>query len=215
MARLSPDNLTTAAEIIGRYPRPKSALIPLLHLAQEQDGYVAEDAMAHIAELVGVTPAEVLGTCSFYEMFKREPVGRYVINVCTNISCQLLGGEDLLHHAEETLGVKAGNTTPDGLFTVEDVECIAACTEAPCLQVNYRYRHRITHEQFDQLVDDLRNDRLGEEIPPHGTLARVRQSIPADRAAGPAAPEGGVEPAWLGMNAEAAATSSGGTGDAS
>ena len=157
---------------------PKSALIPLLHLAQEQDGYVTDDAMEHIAELVGVTPAEVLGTCSFYEMFKREPVGTYLVNVCTNISCQLLGGEELLHHAEETLGVKAGGTTADGLFTLEDVECIAACTEAPCLQVNYRYLHRVTHDEFDRLVDDLRAGRLDDEIPPHGTLARIRQHIP-------------------------------------
>ena len=205
MARLSPDNLTLAAEIIGRYPRPRSALIPLLHLAQEQDGWVTDEAMAHIAELVGITPAEVLGTCSFYEMFKREPVGRYLINVCTNISCQLLGGEELLHHVEDVLGVKAGNTTDDGLFTVEDVECIAACTEAPCLQVNYRYWHRITHDQFDQLVDDLRAERLADEIPPHGTLARVRQAIPADRAAGPAAPDVSVEPAWMAMNTEPSA----------
>jgi len=201
MARLDADNLVIAAEIIARYPRPKSALIPLLHLAQSQDGWVTDDAMAHIAELVGVTPAEVLGTCSFYEMFKREPVGRYLVNVCTNISCQLMGGEELLHHAEETLGIKAGNTTPDGLFTVEDVECIAACTEAPCLQVNYRYRHRISNDEFDRLIDDLRAGRLDDEVPPHGTLARVRQSIPADRAAGPASPEGGTEPAWMGMNA--------------
>ena len=201
MARLDADNLVIAAEIIGRYPRPKSALIPLLHLAQEQDGWVTTDAMAHIAELVGVTPAEVLGTCSFYEMFKREPVGRYLVNVCTNISCQLMGGEELLHHAEQTLGVKAGNTTADGMFTVEDVECIAACTEAPCLQVNYRYRHRITNDEFDRMVDDLRAGRLDDEVPPHGTLARVRQSIPADRAAGPASPEGGSEPVWMGMNA--------------
>jgi NADH-quinone oxidoreductase subunit E len=201
MARLDAGNLEIAAEIIARYPRPKSALIPLLHLAQEQDGWVADDAMAHIAELVDVTPAEVLGTCSFYEMFKREPVGRYLVNVCTNISCMLVGGEELLEHAEETLGIKAGNTTADGVFTIEDVECIAACTEAPCLQVNYRYRHRITHDEFDQMIDDLRAGRLDEEVPPHGTLARVRQSIPADRAAGPASPEGGSEPVWMSMNA--------------
>ncbi len=201
MARLDPENVAIATEIIGRYPRPKSALIPLLHLAQSQDGWVTTDAMAHIAELVGVTPAEVLGTCSFYEMFKREPVGRYLVNVCTNISCQLMGGEELLHHAEQTLGIKAGNTTADGMFTVEDVECIAACTEAPCLQVNYRYRHRITNDEFDRMIDDLRAGRLDDEVPPHGTLARVRQSIPADRAAGPASPERGSEPAWMGMNA--------------
>jgi NADH-quinone oxidoreductase subunit E len=197
MARLTDANVEIAREIIGRYPLPKSALIPLLHLAQEQDGWVTDEAMAHIAELIDVTPAEVLGTCSFYEMFKREPVGKYLVNVCTNIACQLLGGEELLEHVEETLGVKAGGTTEDGLFTVEDVECIAACTEAPCLQVNYRVRHRITHDEFDRLVADLRLGRLDGDIPPHGTLARIRQHIPGERAAGPALPTGGKEPAWI------------------
>ena len=155
MSRFTVENTAVATEIIGRYPRPKSALIPLLHLAQEQDGYVSEDAMEHIGELVGCTPAEVLGTASFYEMLKLEPVGDYVINVCTNIACLLNGGEELLEHLERRLNIKAGSTTADGKFTLEDVECIAACTEAPCLQVNYRYRHRITHDQFDQLVSRL------------------------------------------------------------
>ncbi len=184
MARLSPENEVLARQIIGRYPRSRSALIPLLHIAQEQDGWVTDDAMAHIGELLGLTPAEVFGTCSFYEMFKLEPVGTYLVNVCTNISCQLLGGEELLEHVERRLGVKAGATTADGLFTVEDVECIAACTEAPCLQVNYRYFHRLTHEGFDALVDDLRAGRRTGEIPPHGTTTRVRQTVPAGRWAG-------------------------------
>ena len=175
MARLNEANVAVAKEIIGRFPRAKSALIPLLHLAQEQDGYVTNEAMEHLAELIGITSAEVYGTASFYEMFKFHPVGRYCINVCTNISCQLLGGWELLHHAEESLGIKAGSTTSDGLFTLEDVECIAACTEAPALQVNYRYRYRVTPEQFDEMVDDLRRDALAQEIPPHGTLARIRQ----------------------------------------
>jgi NADH-quinone oxidoreductase subunit E len=197
MTRLNDANLATALEIIARYPRPRSATIPLLHLAQEQDGWVSEEAMAHVAELVGVTPAEVLGTCSFYEMFKRHPVGTYLVNVCTNISCLVMGGEELLHHAEETLGIRSGSTTADGTFTLEDVECIAACTEAPCLQVNYRYFHRLTHDQLDGLIDDLRAGRRHDEIPPHGTLARIRQHIPADRAAGPAHPDDGTEPVWL------------------
>jgi NADH-quinone oxidoreductase subunit E len=184
MARLSPENEVLAGQIIARYPRSRSALIPLLHVAQQQDGWVTDEAMAHIGELLGLTPAEVLGTCSFYEMFKREPVGTYLVNVCTNISCQLLGGEELLEHVEERLGVKAGATTADGMFTVEDVECIAACTEAPCLQVNYRYFHRITHQGFDALVDDLRAGRRHEEIPPHGTTTRLRQTVPAGRWAG-------------------------------
>jgi NADH-quinone oxidoreductase subunit E len=175
MSRLSDANVVVAREIIGRYPRPKSAMISLLHLAQEQEGWVSTEAMAHIAELLDLTPAEVYGTASFYEMFKFEPVGRYCINICTNISFQLLGGWELLEHAEEQLGVKAGGTTPDGVFTIEDVECIAACTQAPALQVNYRYRYRVSHADFDQLVDDLRSGALGDEIPAHGTLARIRQ----------------------------------------
>lgn len=197
MARFTEVSLGIAMDIISRYPRPKSALIPLLHLAQEQDGYVADDAMEHIAELVGVTPAEVLGTCSFYEMFKREPVGDYLVNVCTNIACMLVGGEELLHHLESRLGIKAGSTTADGTFTLEDVECIAACTEAPCLQVNYRYFHKVTDADADALLDDLRAGRRATEVPKHGTLARVRQQIPVDRRAGNAVPGESGEPVWL------------------
>lgn len=201
MARLTPENLEIALEIIARYPRPKSALIPLLHLAQEQDGYVTEDAIKHLAELVDVTPAEVLGTCTFYEMFKLHPVGTYLINVCTNISCMLTGGTELLHHAEQSLGIKAGNTTPDGLFSIEEVECIAACTESPALQVNYRYCHKLSNDDFDRLVEDLRRGTR-TDIPPHGVLARVRQHIPADRAAGVALPEVAVEPPWITKGSE-------------
>ena len=181
MARLTDANVRIAHDIIGKFPRPKSALIPLLHLAQEQDGHVTQSAMQHIAELLDITPAEVYGTASFYEMFKFEQVGRYCINICTNISCQLLGGFELLEHAEHTLGVKPGATTADGMFTLEDVECIAACTQAPALQVNYRYRTEVTNEDFDQLIQDLRAGRLDAEIPPHGTLARVRQTVDPER----------------------------------
>ena len=203
MSRLTDPNVAIANEIIARYPRPKSALIPLLHLSQEQNGWVTDDAMKHIAELVGVTPAEVLGTASFYEMFKFEPVGKYVINICGTMSCALMGSEELLHHAEHRLGIKAGGTTSDGMFTIEHAECQAACTEAPCLQVNYRYRFRMTTAQLDALIDDLAAGKLTEEIPPHGTLARVRQHIPADRAVGAVPPEAaGQEPVW--MNGKAA-----------
>src|SRR5687768_3026319 len=196
MTRFTPDFLSIAEEILSRYPVKKSALIPLLHLAQEQAGYVSEEAMQHIAELVEVTPAEVLGTCSFYEMFKREPVGKFLVNICTNISCQLLGAEELLHHAEHSLQVKPGGTTDDGLFTLEDVECLAACTEAPCLQVNYRYINKVSTADFDQLISDLRTD-MRRDIPLHGTLGRVRQHIPADRRAGNIAPDDNATPAWV------------------
>ena len=193
-------NLDTAREIVSRYPVPRSALIPLLHLAQEQHGWVTGDAMREIADLCGVTPAEVKGTGSFYEMFKFHPVGSYLINVCTNISCMLLGGEELLDHAQQRLGVKTGGTTADGMFTLEDVECIAACTEAPCLQVNYRYRLRVSYDDFDEMIDSIRAGRT-DDLPQHGTLARVRQRIPLDRLAGIVPPDDAREaPVWLNRN---------------
>jgi NADH-quinone oxidoreductase subunit E len=178
MSRLSDSNVVIAREIIGRLPRAKSALIPLLHLAQEQDGWLAEDAMAHIAELLDITSAEVYGTATFYEMFKFQPVGRYCINVCTGISCHLTGAWELLQHAEHALDVHVGGTTTDGMFTLEGAECIAACTEAPALAINHRYRYTVSNAAFDQLVADLRAGRLNDEVPVHGTLARVRQRTP-------------------------------------
>jgi NADH-quinone oxidoreductase subunit E len=197
MARFDADNEALARAIIARYPDPRSATIPLCHLAQQQDGWLSEEAMEHVAELVGATPAEVLGTASFYEMFKLHPVGRYCVNVCTNISCQLEGGEELLDHAQRCLGVRAGGTTEDGMFTLEDVECVAACTEAPAVQVNYRYFHKVSPDDFDRLIEDLRAGRLDDVVPPHGTLAKVRQELDADRIANVTPPEQQAEPTWL------------------
>ena len=198
MPRLTEDNVRLAREIIGRYPKARSATIPLLHLAQEQDGYVTNEAMSHIGELVGASSAEVFGTASFYEMFKFEPVGKYLINICGTMSCALLGAEELMHHAEERLGIKMGSTTADGKITLERAECQAACTETPCLQVNYRYRYRVTPDQLDSLIDDLSAGNLSSEIPAHGVVASVRQHIPADRAVGAVAPELVTEnPVWL------------------
>jgi NADH-quinone oxidoreductase subunit E len=198
MSRLSDQNVALAKQIIGRYPKKKSALIPLVHLSQEQNGYVTQEAMRHVAELIDVTPAEVYGTASFYEMFRFEPTGKYLINICGTMSCAIMGAHDLMHHAEEVLGVRAGSTTPDGMFTLQHAECQAACTEAPTLQVNYRHRYRVTTEEFDQLIDDLRSGRLDGEVPPHGTLGRTRQQIPADREVGAVPPEEATTaPAWI------------------
>lgn len=198
MSRLTDQNVTLAREIIARYPRPKSALIPVLHLAQEQSGYLTDDAMRHIAELIGITPAEVYGTATFYEMFRFEPTGRYLINICGTLSCALMGADALMHHAEQHLGIRSGSTTDDGLITLQHAECQAACTEAPTLQVNYRHRYRVTPEAFDQLVDDLRAGALDHEVPAHGTLGRNRQQIPTDRAVGAHDPDAVTEgPAWI------------------
>jgi NADH-quinone oxidoreductase E subunit len=168
-----------ARDVIAVYPQPRSALIPLLHLAQEQDGWLTGDAMEHVAELLQITPAEVLGTASFYDMLFTHPVGRYLVSVCTNIACLLNGGMELLDHAERTLDIRAGATTADGQFTLEEVECVALCGDAPCLAVNWRYFGSVTPGRFDELVDDLSAGRLADEVPPHGTLCRVRRELTA------------------------------------
>lgn len=133
--------------------------------------------MEHVAELLDLTAAEVYGTASFYDMFFREPVGRHLISICTNVACMLNGAYELLDHAEKTLGVKADTTTADGEFTLEEFECIALCDRAPCLTVNWRFFGPVRNEDFDRLVDDLRAGRLAEQVPPHGTLCRVRRTV--------------------------------------
>ena len=127
------------SEIIGRYPHPKSAILPLAHLAQDHDGWLSPEVMVEIASLVGVTPAEVQGTCSFYTMFKRRPCGRLVVSVCTNVSCLVTGGPEILEHLEARYAA-------DPEVSVEEAECLAACGGAPAMQVNYEYHENLTPE---------------------------------------------------------------------
>ena len=149
----NPTNLATAHEIVARYPRPKSAILPLAHLAQDQDGWLSPEAMREIAGLVGVTPAEVNGTCSFYTMFKRRPCGRYVVSVCTNVTCLVLGGPEILEHLEERYA-------EDADVTVEEVECLAACGNAPSMQVNYEFHEHLNPELAAAIVDDYKSGVL-------------------------------------------------------
>ncbi len=176
MSHLAPDTLERARQVIVLYPEPRSALIPLCHLAQEQDGWLRPEAMEEIAELVGVTPAEVRGTATFYDMLHVEPVGNYLVSICTNIACLLGGAAELLEHAEETLGVRVGATTADGAITLEEAECLADCDRTPCVQVNHRFVGAQSPASFDELVLDLRAGRLADTIPSHGTLVRVRRN---------------------------------------
>jgi NADH-quinone oxidoreductase subunit E len=120
---------------------------------------VSADAMRDIAETLGITAAEVYGTASFYTMFKREPVGRYLISVCRGISCMWLGSEDLFAHLARRLGIAHHQTTEDGLFGLEEAECLAACDGAPCLQVNYLYAERMNPDRVDEMLADLREGR--------------------------------------------------------
>jgi NADH-quinone oxidoreductase E subunit len=184
VARLTPDNVARAQELTGLYPSRRSALVPLLHLLQEQDGYLTPDGIEHVAELLELQPAEVRGTASFYDMLHLEPVGKYVVAVCTNIACMLAGAYELLAHIEERLGVPPGGTSRDGAFTLEDAECLALCGNAPCVAVNWRFFGDMTPERWDRLAEDLQAGRLDDEVPPHGTLCRVRRSA-GPSAAGP------------------------------
>ena len=176
MNHLRADIVARAKELIDLYPQPRSALIPLCHLAQEQDGWLRPEAMEEIAELCGVTAAEVKGTATFYDMLHTEPVGTYLVSVCTNIACLLGGALELLEHAESTLGVRAGGTTSDGGFTLEEAECLADCDRTPCVQVNHRYVGAQTAESFDRLLDDLESGALADTVPPHPDQRAVRRN---------------------------------------
>lgn len=152
-------------EILSSYPRKRSALMPLFHLAQEVRGYVSDDDLEAIAELVGVTKAYAESVISFYSLYERKPVGKYVIHVCNNIACGLEGSADLIAHLEKRLGIKAGETTPDGLITLHVTgECIAACDAAPALQVNLEYCNRVDPGRADEIIDAIRRGESPEQI---------------------------------------------------
>src|SRR5690606_3502789 len=140
-------------EIIARYPKKQSALMPLLHLAQDERGYVAEEDMAAIGEILGVTKAYVESVCSFYSLYYRQPMGKYVITVCGNITCGIAGAGALIDHLKARLGIDVGGTTPDGLITLLVTgECVAACDGAPAIQVNLEYCGNVTFERADEII---------------------------------------------------------------
>ena len=146
-------NRAAAVDVVGRYPDPHSAILPLAHLAQDQDGWLTLEAMDEIAELCGTSAADVQGVTSFYTMYKRRPCGKLVVSVCTNVTCLVVGGPDVLEHLEH---VYAG----DGDVFVEEVECLAACDRAPSMQVNYEYHENLTPESARQIVDDYKAGKL-------------------------------------------------------
>lgn len=155
IADWSRENQERAASVLAKYPDPRSAIMPLLYIASREHAYASEDAMRQVAELVGVTPVQVRSVASFYTMFKREPVGRYLVSVCTSISCHLLGGDAVLESVAAAAGVQSGGTTDDGLVSIERVECIGACGGAPAVQVNYELIEGVTPEHGVALVEWL------------------------------------------------------------
>ncbi len=161
-ARLAPQ----VAEIIGRYPRARSALLPLLHLVQSEEGYVSEDGIEFCANRLGLTQADVTGVVSFYTMFKRRPVGDYHVGVCTNALCAVMGGDAIFADLQEHLGVGNDETTADGKVSLEHVECNAACDYAPVVMVNWEFFDNMTPAKARDMVDALRTG--GEVAPSRG-----------------------------------------------
>ncbi|HWS47058.1 MAG TPA: NAD(P)H-dependent oxidoreductase subunit E [Acidimicrobiia bacterium] len=143
-------NLGRARDIVAQYPRPKSAILPLAHLAQDQHGWLPPEAIEQIAELTGVTAADALGTCSFYTMLKRRPCGKLLVSVCTNVTCLVTGGPEVLEYLEEHYAAD-----PD--ITIEEVECLAACGGAPALQVNYEFHERVSPASAEEIVDEYKS----------------------------------------------------------
>ena len=138
-----------------RYPDRKAAILPALYLAQKEFGYVSDEAIVYIAGLVGTSSAEIEGVATFYTMYNRAPVGKYHVQICRNISCSLLGAEHLIEHVSQKLGVRPGETTPDGKFTLAKAECLGSCGTAPVMQVNDEYHENLTVESIDRILDQL------------------------------------------------------------
>jgi NADH-quinone oxidoreductase subunit E len=145
-------------ELVARYPEKRSALIPLLHEVQAEVGYLSPEAVAWVAGYLELSPADVLSVASFYDMLHLEPVGKHLIYVCQNLTCALRGSERVIRHLETTLGIRMGETTPDGKITLRRMECLASCGTAPSIQVDGEYHHQVTPEALDALLADLRRD---------------------------------------------------------
>lgn len=170
----------TAEAIVARYPNSRSAALPLLFLVQSKEGYVTEDGMRDVADILGLTPAEVLSTGSFYTMLKKRPQGDYLISVCRNISCTHLGARKIIAELEQHLGIETGETTPDGKITLEAAECLATCDGAPSMQVNYEDFYEIDAEQVVVVAEKLR--RGDPVLSTRGQTVRTSKEIALETA---------------------------------
>lgn len=161
----SPENRAELERIIAKYPVKRSALIPALQLAQEQEGFITSAVMQHVADIFEVSPMEVWGVVSFYTMLKTQPIGEYHVQVCNNLSCALMGAGRLLREIENRLDCRTGQTREDGKFSIEAVECLGACGGAPCVQINENYFECVTPEIMNDIFSALEK---GEAVSPIG-----------------------------------------------
>lgn len=155
----SPELEKRFEKLLTSYPpgRQRSAVVPMLLYAQDEVGYVSQELVEEVAKRCGLQPLQVEEVIGYYSMLHRKPLGKYHVQVCTNICCQVVGGEDLYEHASKTLKLGNKEVTPDGLISLEEVECMGACSWAPAIQVNYDFHHKVTPERFDQLMAALRD----------------------------------------------------------
>ena len=142
-------------ELKGKYPDPRSALLPALEIAQQEHGWLSEEVMQEVGQAMELPPTEVASVASFYTMFYTQPVGQHVIQVCTNITCSLLGAEHLVEYISRKLGIEVGQTTLDGKFTLLTVECLGSCGTAPMMQVDEMYHENLTEEKIDRILREL------------------------------------------------------------
>lgn len=142
-------------KIIVRYPRSEAALLPVLHLAQQEFGFISPDTEKAVAALLQVKPIKVREVVTFYTMFSRQPLGKYHIQLCSNLSCTLMGVDSVLDHLRETLKIEVGETTPDRKFTLTTVECLGACEQAPCMMVNFDYHGNLDKKKVDKILSQL------------------------------------------------------------
>ena len=158
--QFSESQLNQVRQIIARYPegKQKSALIPILHIAQEQNGWLSADNMDYVAGLLDLEPIEVYEVATFYSMFNLKPVGRHLLEVCQTGPCMVSGADDIIDYIKHKLGIKPGETTPDGLFTLKPVECLGACGYAPMMQMGKNYREHLTREKVDEIVENCRRE---------------------------------------------------------
>lgn len=157
--KFSEERLKKVDEIIARYPqgRQKSALIPVLHLAQEQFGWLSSETMDYVASLLKLEPIEVYEVATFYSMYNLKPVGKYLFEVCQTGPCMIKGCDDIIAYIGDKLGIKPGETTSDGLFTLKTVECLGACGYAPMMQLGKHFREHLTKEKVDAIIEECRN----------------------------------------------------------
>lgn len=153
---LTPEREREFSDILSRYPNKMAATIPTLHLCQEQNGWISDDVIDFVARQLEVSTAHVKGVVTFYTIFNQKPVGKHTVYVCRTLSCALRGADDILHHCEKKLGIHTGETTKDGRITLRTAECLAACGQAPMMQVDKTYHENLTKADVDRILDGLR-----------------------------------------------------------